>query len=331
MAKTELLQTELPKQLPKQSDHLQLSIAIVALLIATAAIAFSAILVRYSETEISSYATVFNRLWITALVLGIWNGFKVLQSHLNSSPSPSFSLPSLPLAVQLFAAGTCLAADLILWAWALTQTSVASASLLSNLTPIFACLFGWLTWQKRFDAQFLTGVAIAMGGTVVLGLEDGHGDSFRLHGDIAALLAALCFSIYLLILEQLESQLPLTMIVLWSSAIAAGLTLPFALLSPEPLLPISWQGWMAIVALALICQILGQGLLVYSLNQLSAEFVAIVLLLEFVLAALGAWVIFAEKLSVLSCTAFVVILLGICLASLSQFASRAVIPSGNAL
>jgi len=85
---------------------------------------------------------------------------------------------------------------------------------------------------------------------------------------------------------------------------------------------------LIIITLALICQIFGQGLLVYSLNQLSAEFVAIVLLLEPVLAAVAAWIIFAEKLSVLNCIAFSVILVGIGLASLSQSVLKTVsIPS----
>ncbi len=324
---TELDQTfKLESDLPKQSNRLQTSIAIATLIVAVVSIAISAILVRYSEQEISAYATIFNRLWITALVLVIWNGITTIRSHLYSSPPLS---PLSPLLCsQLLLAGICLAADLTLWAWALTQTSVASVSLMSNLTPIFSCLIGWLIWKKSFDAQFLIGMAIAIGGIVALGLQDWHIASFKLHGDLAALLASLSFSIYLIVLERLESQLHLTTILLWSSAIAAGLTFPLVLFSSEPLWPISWQGWLIIITLALICQIFGQGLLVYSLNQLSAEFVAIVLLLEPVLAAVAAWIIFAEKLSVFNCIAFSVILVGIGLASLSQSVLKTVaIPS----
>ncbi|MGF1938892.1 MAG: hypothetical protein RM347_031820 [Nostoc sp. ChiQUE02] len=64
--------------------------------------------------------------------------------------------------------------------------------------------------------------------------------------------------------------------------------------------------------------------MVYSLNQLSAEFVAIILLLELVLAGLPAWIVFAEQLSISNCIAFTVILLGIGLASLSQSALKTV-------
>ncbi|MDJ0901599.1 MAG: hypothetical protein QNJ55_22610 [Xenococcus sp. MO_188.B8] len=45
-------------------------IAITALFIATIAISFAAIFIKWSEIEISANATVFNRLWIATVVLG---------------------------------------------------------------------------------------------------------------------------------------------------------------------------------------------------------------------------------------------------------------------
>jgi len=165
---TELDQTfKLESDLLKQSNRRQTSIAIATLIVAVVSIAISAILVRYSEQEISAYATIFNRLWITALVLVIWNGITTIRSHLYSSPPLS---PLSPLLCsQLLLAGICLAADLTLWAWALTQTSVASVSLMSNLTPIFSCLLGWLFWKKGLIAHFLFAMVFAMGGLVAWG------------------------------------------------------------------------------------------------------------------------------------------------------------------
>ena len=309
---------------PETTQRTQLWFAIAALGFAVFSISLSALLVRFSEREISAYATAFDRFWITTLIMGGWSGLRALRDRqqgrvgavdMDCSTQRQSRLSQSGL---LIAAGTCLAADLLLWAWSLTQTSVANATLLANLTPVFACLGGWLIWNKCFDQRFLLGIAIATGGTFVLGLEDWHAAAFRLHGDLAALLAALCFSIYLLILEQLQASLRLDTIVLWSSAIAGVLTVPFVVLSHAPFLPVSWQGWTAVIALAVVCQVVGQGLLVYSLNRLSAEFVAIVLLLDPLLAALGAWMFFSERLSLLGWGAFLVILLGIYLASVSQ-------------
>ncbi|MBC6479751.1 MAG: EamA family transporter [Hormoscilla sp. GM7CHS1pb] len=48
------------------------------------------------------------------------------------------------------------------------------------------------------------------------------------------------------------------------------------------------------MSLALVCQILCQGLLTYSLKKFSSGFVTLVFLLESILVAIAAWGIFGE-------------------------------------
>lgn len=296
--------------------------AIAALVFALVSIASSAIFIRFSEQEITPSATAFNRFWITTVILGLWNGL----SSLRHRRSPDKPIPQEPysgwvwgglLAVAIF-----FTADLTLWAWSLTQTSVANSTLLANLTPLFTTLGAWLVWRTHFDSRFLTGMLIAIGGAIAIGLEDFSYASGKLEGDIAALLAAIFFGVYLLVLEKLQTRLNVTSIVFWSSAIGTVLTLPLVLASEERIFPCSWQGWMAVISLALICQVLGQGLLVYSLNQLSCEFVALFLLLDPVLATIGAGAFFSERLGLSNWLAFAVVLLGMYLALSSPSAVR---------
>ncbi|MDX2096650.1 MAG: DMT family transporter, partial [Leptolyngbyaceae cyanobacterium bins.59] len=266
----------------------------------------------------------FNRFWITALVLGVWQGINRLRpSAKKVAEDPGKpTLKPFWLIGGLIAAGFLFTADLVLWGWSLTQTTVANATLLANLTPLFTTLGAWLIWGKTVDARFLGGLGIALGGMAGLTLTDLHMASDRFQGDGAALLAALAFGIYLLILEKLQTYISPNAIILWSSAIAAVITLPFVCLSEGPLLPQSWQEWLIVIGLALVCQILGQGLLVYSLRHLSSEFIALFLLLDPVLAAIGAGILFAEQLSFLNWLAFSIVLVGIYLAMLSPSATQ---------
>jgi drug/metabolite transporter (DMT)-like permease len=319
--------------------------AIAALVVALVSISLSAILVKFSELEVGPYATAFNRFWITALILGVWNVFHASRRRFfstkfeqpeqpsslfdqggNDSASLTRLLQSSPydnwVGWQLLVAGAFLAADLILWAWSLTQTSVANATLLANLTPVFTCLGGWLIWGRRFNTQFLVGMGIALAGTFVLGFSDLQIGAIRLQGDAAALLAAMFFGMYLLILEQLQSKLHPAKIILWSCAIASVLTLPSILMAGDRLFPISWQGWASVISLALVCQVIGQGLLMFSLSRISSEFVSLFLLLDPILAALGAWVLFSERLHLVDWLAFAVVLMGIYLASSNQSAAN---------
>ncbi|NMG06652.1 hypothetical protein DP117_07130 [Brasilonema sp. UFV-L1] len=72
------------------------------------------------------------------------------------------------------------------------------------------------------------------------------------------------------------------------------------------------------MGLALICQVLGQGLIVHSLSRLSSGFVATAFLLDPVLSSIEAWAIFSEQLSLSNWLAFITVLMGIYLAVSSQ-------------
>jgi len=56
---------------------------------------------------------------------------------------------------------------------------------------------------------------------------------------------------------------------------------------------------------------LGQGLVAFSLSQLSSGLVSITFLMEPVLAALGAWVLFSESLGLLNGIGFGLVILGV--------------------
>lgn len=298
------------------------SATIVSLCLALLSIASAAIFIKFSEQEISPYATAFNRFWITTVILGLWSSFKAVRRQQESRETLQSSPYTAAIIGQLFLVGLFLAADLMLWAWSLTQTSVANATLLANLTPVFSCLGGWLFCRRRFDQQFLCGMVIAIAAIFAIGFNDCQIASGKFIGDIAALIAAVSFSVYLSVLERLQSQLGATRILLWSSAIASLVSLPIVLIDGGQLFPTSWQGWLTVISLAGVCQILGQAMLVHSLDRLSSEFVALFLLLEPILAGVGAWALFSEQLGLLNLVAFAIALVGVYLSLSSPSALR---------
>jgi drug/metabolite transporter (DMT)-like permease len=293
--------------------------ALIALGIALFAIALSPILVRFSEVEISPYATAFDRFWMTAVALGLWQG---LRGEAKDSATLSIWRPNDLqgwlvgvwrdwLHWEWFALGACLAGDLTLWAWALTQTSVANSTLLANLTPLFTTLCAWLFLGKCFDRRFLIGLSVTVLGSIALGIGDLTLGSSQLIGDLAALMAAVAFGGYLMVAERLQSRFNSTDLLFRASIVASILMLPLTILMGENPLPHSWSGWLAVLGLTIICQMMGQGFLVHSLNHLSASFVAIFLLLDPVLAAGGSALVFSEYLSFGNILACGIVLIGI--------------------
>jgi drug/metabolite transporter (DMT)-like permease len=304
-----LLKIEQPSQ---QSDS-KVTGAIIASFVAIWIFGMMPILIRWSENEISPNATMFNRCWMATVIFGVWQQLSLVrQRWLGEQTIIKQSFDNKQILLLLVTAAF-LCATQTFWAWSLTQTSVANASLIHSLTPFFTALGGYLLFNQRFDYKFLVGLAIATVGTIVLGLDDLQVASIKLQGDLLAFLSALFWGAYFLAIEKLRTQLTVTTILTWICRIV---TLFFALIlftTHEEWFPHSWSGWLTVIALALTL-IFAHGLLAYSLKYLSSSFVAMINLLDPVVTAFLAWIIFAETLSWLNLVAFVIIILGIYLA-----------------
>ncbi|MFP4220256.1 MAG: DMT family transporter [Phormidium sp.] len=301
---------------------------LLSLTLAILAVSCAAIFIRMAEAELGANATVFNRLAIATIAFWALTAIRQWREPWQ---------PRLPLTwetrssggvneiMKLIAVAAVSTASVVLWAQSLTETSIANSTLLRNLTPIFTSLGGWLLLGQQFDRRFILGTVIAVLGAIAIGVEDLQISHEHLLGDGLALLSAVLYGTNLLLVEGLRSRVDTTTILLWRCGIGTVLVFPLASILEDNLFPQTWQVWLAVAALALVCQVLGQGLLVYSLKQFSSGFIAVVLLLEPILTAILAWAIFAEALDWTNWLAFVMVLSGIYLARSSGSATQAVV------
>ena len=295
---------------------------VLAILVSLIALSFTAILIKLSEAEIGSNATVLHRLWMATIVFWVWEGLNTLKQPENSTQAVSQSPNTDQQKGLLIVVAAVSTASIVCWAWSLSQTSVANSTVLRNLTPLFTSICGWLLLNHRFDSKFLLGMALAIIGALVIGWDDFNLGQNHLMGDAIALFSAFLSAIYLLVLERLRDSINTIKILLWRCALGALLLFPFVLSTKESLFPSSYQGWLILVALAIVCQVIGQGLLVYSLKRFSSSFLAVFFLLEPILAALLAWMIFAENLNLFNGIAFIFIIAGIYIAKSSNSAMK---------
>ncbi|GAA6618105.1 DMT family transporter [Scytonema sp. NUACC26] len=303
-------------------EHLfatQTTTAFASLLISLVALSFSPILIRLGEGELSPNAIIFNRFWISTVAFLLWMGVTAIRQRLSNSQPQKQPVYTIRLLVLLLGVGFVMVATLVLWAWSLNQTSVANSTLMHNLAPVFTVLGGWLIWGKRFDMRFMFGMLVAMAGACILAYHDFSsttGGEFQ--GDLLALLSAGFLGLYPLIVEELRTQLSSIVIMTWCSAIGTLLLLPVMILSEDRLFPCSLSGWLTVISLALICQILGLGLYANCLKKLSSGFVSLCDLFVPVLSSQEAWVIFSESPSWATLISFAVIVLGIYITSFSE-------------
>lgn len=299
-----------------------LSTELITLCFGILAITFAPILIKISSQELGANAIIFHRFWVATLALGIWNRIKIKQNKEKLTHSEQLQPKTKESWLLLLLAGIADAFCMVAWAWSIERTSIAHSTLLHNLTPIFTTFGGWLFFGQYFDRKFLLGVTIAIFGTIAISLQDWQIGSSSLIGDEAALFSSILYSVRLLTIERLRDKLSTATIILWVSLITTVSVIPVALLFEERIFPSSLFLWIVVILQGLLCEVIGQGAIAYSLKKLSSGFVSLCLLLEPALAGILAWFIFDQELSLLDLFAFIVILLGIYLAQSSQGAEK---------
>ncbi len=309
-----MIQLELSRQFEGKSNV----IAFFNLSLALVAVSFAPIFIRFSETELGANATVFNRLFIFAVIFGMGKG---ISHHFSSPPEEAQKQPITKRQwILLWAVGIISITTLGLWAISLEYTTVAKSMLLNNLTPVFTSLGGWLFLSKRFDNKFLLGMTIALSGAIGLGLEDLHNSDGNLIGDIYALLSAAFLGVYFLVVEQLRNRFSATTILLWRCVLGSLFLIPIVVLTENQFFPASLTAWSGVIGLGIISEGLGQRLLADCMDKFSSGFISLFLLLEPIISAILAWGILAESLTPITWVGFVVILTGIYLAQTSNSA-----------
>jgi len=266
-------------------------------------IALSPIWVRVSE--VGPTASAFWRVCLAVPLL--WILFFSLKTKETKGLPAQFPMRLV--------AGIAFAGDLAFWHWSIQYTTVANSTLLANLASIFVTLAAWLMWKQRPSGLFLAGLAAALLGVALLVRASWGSSPAALLGDGLGVVTAMFYAWYLLTVKGLRDRGAGT---LWLMAVTTTITaiilFPVALASGEALLPGTGLGWWKLLGLAWISHAAGQGLIAYALAQLPAAFTSVGLLLQPVMAALFAWLLLAEPLSVLQVVGGAIVLTGILLA-----------------
>lgn len=275
--------------------------ALAALLAGATAIGFAPILVRLSE--LGPVATAFHRLFLALPLLALWWWH---ERRLDLAPQRV-----VRRSRWLLGAGLFFAADLALWHWSIRLTSVANATFLANLAPLFVTLAGRLLFGERYGARFFTGLALALAGAATLMAAGLAPAAQGWVGDVLGVLTAVFYAGYIICVARLRADTSTATIMLASAAVSAAALLPLALVSGENLWPAGAEGWLVLLALAAVSHVAGQGLIAWALKHLRAAFGSVGLLWQPVAAALLAWALLGEALGALTVLGGALVLAGI--------------------
>lgn len=213
-------------------------------------------------------------------------------------------MPPRAALVTAIIGGAFFATDMAAWHLGIVQTKLANAALFGNCSSLILPFAGIVLtgiWPTRL--QWIA-LALAAGGAVLL-----MGSSYQLSGsnvvgDLLCVLAGIFYVGYLLAIQKVRRDLPSWSVLALSTMTSVPLLLLYASLAGEQLVP---HNWTPVILLALISQVLGQGLMVYAIVHFSPLVVGLVLLTQPAIAALIGWIAFDERLSTLDFTGAAII------------------------
>lgn len=273
--------------------------AYAALVAGAVAMGASPIFVRLAD--VGPYASAF---WRTFLALPfLWAWMRVERRRDDARADVVW----WPVVL----AGLFFAGDLFFWHLSIIMTTVANATFFATTSPIWVAFGAWLVYSERVTARIVAGLTLCIaGGMALIGQSYGFAPE-RLRGDFYGLVTAVFFGLYILAMRAARADFGPARLTFWSTVVTAACLAVVALSLDSAVLPRTLAGVAALVALAVVSQVAGQGLLAVALGSLPATFSAMVIFLEALAAAALGWIVLGEAIGWLQALGGLLILAGI--------------------
>ena len=194
--------------------------------------------------------------------------------------------------------GAFFAGDLALWNSSVMLTSVANASVLANITPVYVVAGGWFLFKDRPGPLFLVGMFGALLGSGIMMAQSFGVAGHSVLGDMMAMSASAFYAGYVLTLSRIRKRVSVMSTMAIGGAAAAVILLIIGLISEDQIWPHTLNGWLAAGGMVLLVQLGGQMFIAMSLAYVPAGLVATMFLLQPVIPAAVAWLLFDEGITV---------------------------------
>ncbi len=272
------------------------------LIIGITAASFAAIFVRLSSAP--PLVLSFWRMSLASLVLlpVVW-GSKDSRGEI-----ASLGISDLAL---IFLSGIFLGLHFASWISSLEFTSVASSIILVATQPIFVLIIEGIVFRKKPSGHLLSGVLVAVGGSILIGYGDLVGSEFSLFGDLLALGGAVALAAYFVIGREVRKRLANLPYIFLVYSTSALFLLVFCLIRGLEITDYSLYNFSLFVALAVLPTLVGHTSFNWALKRVSASVVGATMLGEPIVATLLAFLILGEVPTLYSLIGGVLVLFGI--------------------
>lgn len=245
------------------------------------ALSLTAMVVRFADTGPMAVGVWRLTLALPVLVLLMWRE--------TGGRQPSGRALSIAAGAGIF-----FGLDLAAWHIGILQTKVANATLFGNSASLLLVIWGILLSRTLPRGWQALAILLSFAGSALLMGQSYEASSAYLVGDLLSLLAGALYTGYVLMMQRVRGEIGPWSALAISSAAGIPILLGAAVALGETILP---NDWTPLIVLALMSQLVGQGLLIWALPRFSPLVIGLTLLVQPVVAAIAGWLIFGETLS----------------------------------
>jgi len=267
------------------------------------AMGISPVFVRFAE--VGPFTSAFGRVGLALPALWLWSWLERPAEPIQDNPSAR---------VSVIAAGLLFAGDLSFWHLAIMNTSVANATFLATLAPVWVVLGSGLFLGESVEAKVFFGLALCLVGAGALIGGTWSINPEHLDGDLYGVATSFFFGAYFLAVRRARRVYGAGRTLFLSTVVTAAVLFAEAVLIEDTMWPPSLAGVAALFAMALVSHSGGQGLLAFALGHLPAAFSSLVIFLEAVFAAFFGWLILGEPVGAIQILGAIAIFAGIAVA-----------------
>ena len=272
-------------------------------------------LVTAALLGISLAAPIGSATAAPALAVAFWRAaFGTLATAPVVAVASRRELAALPATTWRWSvvSGLFLTAHFALWLPSLRLTSVTVSTALVVTGPVWT-----VAWERlrgaRVPGGVVVGVALALGGVLVMTGVDAGTSTRALLGDVLALGAGMAGAAYTLVGEHVRRTTSTGVYTLVAYGTTALLLGPACLLAGLPLAGYASRTWVELVVLAVAAQIVGHTFLNAAVPVVGATPLSLAILLEIPGASLVAWAWLGEVPALAVVPGAVMVLVGLAL------------------
>ncbi len=205
---------------------------------------------------------------------------------------------SKELLAQSFWPGVFFAASLVTGLTALRETSIANATLIMALQPVLVLMLAPKLFKEKVRVtQVVSAVVAFVGVTIfILAAASTSGATFR--GDLIAFSNLFVWTGYFLMSKRVRNSGThswsfLAVVFVWSSIIVT----PWALMTSNDIGAMTAKDWILVVSMVLLPGVLGHGMMTWAQRHVDVTVLSLLMLLQPVLGAVGAWIVYDQRLN----------------------------------